>query len=67
MAIALRYCGFGAPNNLLAVAVIVVFALAWSFLTFDKSCVRFDVIKVLSSLSITAVALMIWVGSEVLA
>jgi hypothetical protein len=67
MAIVLRYCGLGAPNNLLAVAAIVVFALACSFLTFDKSCVQFNVIMVLSSSSITAVALMIWMGSEVLA
>ena len=67
MAIALRYCGFGAPNNCLAVAAIVVLALACIFLTLNKSCVQFDVTIVFSSSSTTAVALMIWVGSEVLA
>ena len=67
MAIALRYCGFGAPNNCLAVAAIVVLALTRPFLTFDESCVQFDVTIVMSSLSTSAVALIVWVGSEVLA
>ena len=48
MAIALRYCGFGAPNNCLAVAAIVVHVLACPFFTCDKSCTRFDVTIVLS-------------------
>ena len=67
IAIALRYCGFGAPNNCHAVAAIFVLAFARPFLTFDKSCVRFDVTIVLSSSSTTAVALLVWVGSEELA
>ena len=67
MAIALRYFGFGAPNNCLAVAAIDILVLACPFLTFDESCVRFDVTIVMSSLSTSAVALIVWVGSEVLA
>ena len=67
MAIALRYCGFGAPNNCLAVAAIVVLALARPFFTFDESCVQFDVTIVMSSSSTSAVALIVWVGSEALA
>jgi hypothetical protein len=39
MAIALRYCGFGAPNNCCAVAAIVVPLVTWSLSTFDKYCV----------------------------
>jgi hypothetical protein len=66
MAIALRYCGLGAPNNCLAVATIVVLVLACPVLTFDESCVQFDVTIVMSSLTTSAVALIVWVGSEVL-
>ena len=66
MVIALRYCGFGAPNNCLAVAAMEFLVLD-SLNTFDVSCVQFDVTIVLSSSSTPAVALMIWVGSEVLA
>ena len=66
MAITLRYCGFGAPNNCLAVAAIVALVAACPFL-YDNSGVQFDVTIVMSSSSTTAVALMIWVGSEVLA
>ena len=39
MAIALRYWGFGAPNNCLAVAAIVVLAVACSLCTCVTSCV----------------------------
>ena len=67
MAIALRYCLFGAPNNCRAVAAIVVPVVACPLITFDTSCVQFDVTIVLSSLSISVVALIIWVGSKVLA
>jgi hypothetical protein len=35
--------------------------------TVSKFCIKFDVTIVLSSLSTSAVALMIWVGSKVLA
>ncbi len=66
MAIALRYCGFGAPNNCLAVAAIDVLVAACPGL-YDKFGVQFDVTTVMSSLSTTAVALIIWVGSKVLA
>ena len=67
MAIALRYCGFGAPNNYLAVAAIVVLAVACPLCMCVTSCVQFDVTIFMSSSSTSAVALMIWVGSEVLA
>jgi hypothetical protein len=67
MAIALRYCGFGAPNISLAVAAIDIFVVACTLRTFGASCVRFKVMIVLSSSSLVAVTLMIWVGSEVLA
>jgi hypothetical protein len=67
MAIALRYCGFGAPNNCCAVAAIVVPVVTCPLSTFDKSCVRFDVTIVLSSLFTSGVALIIWVGYGVLA
>ena len=67
MAIALRYCGFGSPNNCRAVAAIVVLLGARPLSTVAESCVQFDVTIVLSSLSTSAVALMIWVGSKVLA
>ena len=67
IAIALRYCGFGAPNNSLAVAAIVLLVVAFPLCMFGTSCVQFDATIVLSSSSTTAVALMIWVGSEVLA
>ena len=62
MAIALRYCGFGAPNNCLAVAAIDVLVAAFSGL-YAKSRVQFDVTTVMSSSSVTSVAFMIWVGS----
>jgi hypothetical protein len=62
MAIALRYCGFGAPNISRAVAAI---DLLVAVCTFGASCVRFEVMIVLL-LSLVAVALMIWVGSKVL-
>jgi hypothetical protein len=67
MAIALRYCGFGMPNNCCAVAAIVVPLVTWSLSTFDKSCFRFDVTIVLSSSFTFVVALIIWVGYGVLA
>ena len=69
IAIALRYCGFGAPNNCCDVAAIDVplVSVSCPLSTVDKSYVRFDVTIVLSSSSTSAVALMIWVGSEVLA
>ena len=67
MAIALSYCGFGAPNNCLAVAAIVVLAVACPLWTCVTSCIRFDVTIVLLSSSTTAVALIVWVGSKVLA
>ena len=67
MLIALRYCLFGAPNNCRAVAAIVVPVVACPLVTFDTSCVQFDVTIVLSSLSISVVAFIIWVGSKVLA
>ena len=67
MAIALRYCGFGAPNNCCDVAAIVVPVVACPLSTFDKSCVQFNLTIVLSSSSTSTVALMIWVGSKVLA
>jgi hypothetical protein len=63
----LRYCRFGAPNNCRAVAAIVVPVVACPLSTFDKSCVQFDVTIVLSSLSTSIVALIIWVGYGVLA
>jgi hypothetical protein len=65
MAIALRYCGFGAPNISLAVAAID-FVGACTLCTFRASCVLFEVMIVLSSSSLVAVTLMNWVGSEVL-
>ena len=64
MAIALRYCGVGAPNISLAFAAIDV---SCTLRMFGTSCVQFDVMIVLSSLSIIALTLIIWVGSEVLA
>ena len=67
MAIALRYCGFGAPNRSRAVAAIVILVVTFLFLSVGTSCVRFDVTTVLSSSSITAATFIIWVGSEVLA
>ena len=67
MVIAFRYCGFGAPNNCCAVAAIVVPVVACTLSKFDKSCVRFNVTIVLSSSSTSAAALIIWVGSKVLA
>ena len=67
MAIALRYCGFGAPNSSRAVAAIDLLVVAFPPFTFGKSCVRFDVMIVLSSSSMSAAAFLIWVGSEVLA
>jgi hypothetical protein len=67
MAIALRYCGLGAPNISLAVAAIDLLVVACILRTLGASCVRFDVTIVLSSSSITAATLIIWVGSEVLA
>ncbi len=67
MAILLRYCGFGVSNNCRAVAAIVVPVVACPLSTFDKSCVRFDVTIVLSSLSTSVVTLIICVGSKVLA
>ncbi len=67
MAIVLRYCGCGAPNNCCAVAAIVVRLVTCPLSTFDKSCVRFEVTIVLSSSFISVVALIIWVGYRVLA
>ena len=67
MAIALRYCEFGAPNISLAVAAIDLLVVAFPLCTFGTSCVQFDVMIFLSSSSIFAVAFMIWVGSEELA
>jgi hypothetical protein len=67
MAIALRYCGFGAPNRSLAVAAIDLLVVACILRTFCASCVQFEVMIILSSLSIFSVTLMIWVGSKVLA
>ncbi len=67
MAIVLRYCGFGLPNNCCAVAAIVVPLVTCSLSTFDKSCIQFDVTIVLSSLFTSVVALIIWVGYGVLA
>ena len=62
MVIALRYFGFGAPNSSRAVAAIDLLVVAC---TFGTSCVRFDVMIVLSSSSISAATLIIWVGFEV--
>ena len=67
MAIALRYCGFGAPNSSCAVSAIDLLAVAFPLCTFGTSCVRFDVMIVLSSSSISDAAFIIWVGSKVLA
>ena len=67
IAIAFRYCGFGAPNISLAVAAIDLLVVAFPLCTFGTSCVRFNVMIVLSSSSISAVAFMVWVGFEVLA
>ncbi len=67
MAIALRYCGFGTPNNCCTVAAIVVRLVTCLLSTFDKPCVRFEVTIVLSSSFISDVALIIWVGYGVLA
>jgi hypothetical protein len=67
MAIPLRYCGFGAPNNCCAVAAIVVLLVTCPLSTFGQSCVQFDVMIVLSSLFTSVVALIIWVGYGVLA
>jgi hypothetical protein len=67
MAIALRYCGFGAPNSSCAVAAIEFLVVSFPFRSFGTFCVRFDVTIVLSSSSITAATFIIWVGSEVLA
>ena len=62
---ALRYCGFGAPNRSLAVAAIDLLMVACTLCTFGASCVRFEVMIVMSSSSLVVVTLMIWVGSEV--
>ncbi len=67
MAIPLRYCGFSLPNDCRAVAAIVVPVVACPLSTFDKSCVRFDVMIVLSLSSTSVVVLIICVGSKVLA
>ena len=67
MAIALRYCGFGTPNNCLAVAAIVVLVVDCPLCTCNTSCAQFDVTIVMSSLSTSSLALIVWVGSEVLA
>jgi hypothetical protein len=67
MAIALRYCRFGAPNISLAVAAIDLLVVTFPLCTFGLSCIQFDVMIVLSLSSISAVAFMIWVGFEVLA
>ena len=67
MAIALRYCGFSAPNISLAVAAIDLLVGACLLCTVVASCVQFDVTIVLSSSSIAAATFIIWVGSEVLA
>ena len=67
MAIALGYCGFGVPNSALAVAAIDELLVAYTLRMIGTSCVRFYVMIVLSSLSLIAVTLIIWVGSEVLA
>jgi hypothetical protein len=67
MAIVLRYCGSGVPNNCCAVAAIVVPLVTCPLGMFDKSCVQFDVTIVLSSSFTSVVALIIWVGYGVLA
>ncbi len=67
MAIALRYCGFGVLNSSLAVAAIDLLLEACIFCTIGTSCVQFDVMIVLSLLSLLAITLIIWVGSKVLA
>ena len=67
MVIELRYCGFGAPNSSRAVAAIDLLVVAFPLCKFSTSCVQFDVMIVLSSLSVFAVAFMIWVGFKVLA
>jgi hypothetical protein len=67
MAIALRYCGFGAPNSSCAVDAINFLVVSFLFSSFGPLCVQFDVTIVFSSLSIIAATFIIWVGSEVLA
>ena len=67
MAIALRYCGFSAPNISLAVAAIDLLVVACTLRMVGVSCAQFDATIVLSSLSITAATFIIWVGSKVLA
>jgi hypothetical protein len=67
MAIALRYCGFGAPNISRAVAAIDILVVSFLLRSFGMSCVQFDVTIVLSSSLITAATFIIWVGSKVLA
>ena len=69
IAIALRYCLFGAPNMSRAVAAIELLVAACTLCTFVFSLFRFEVMIVLSSSSLVAAILMIlliWVGSEVL-
>jgi hypothetical protein len=48
MAIALIYCGFGAPNRSLAVAAIDLLVVACALRTFGASCVQLEVMIVLS-------------------
>ena len=67
MVIVLRCCRFVAPNNYRAIAAIDCPVLVFTLNTSDTSCMQFVVTIVFSSLSTSAVALMIWVGSEVLA
>ena len=67
MAIALRYCGFGAPNSSRDVDAISLLVVSFLFSSFGPLCVQFDVTIVLSSSSITAATFIIWVGSKVLA
>ena len=67
MAIALRYCGFGAPNSSCAVDAINLLVVSFLISSFGPLCVRFDVTMVLSSSFITVATFIIWVGSEVLA
>jgi hypothetical protein len=67
MAIALRYCGFGAPNNCFAAVAIVVPLVTCPMGMFDKSCIQFNVTIVLSSSFTFVVALIILVGYGLLA
>ena len=64
MAIALIYCGFGAPNSSRAVAAIDFLVVSFPLRTFGASCVRFKVMIVLSLPSLVAVTLMIWGGPK---